>query len=567
MKNKIKRVFLSFFLFFLFSKASAQNNPEIGPLNPAFLNYLNLKQTGMIYHQTETGKTLGKTPSTIPVIFSTKTFTTFKQTQSAPPASYDLRNFNKITPVKNQGACGDCWAYAAMASLESYFMPNESLDLSEEHLNVYNGFDFGSCNGGNDQMSAAYFTRWSGPVTETSSDVIKHVQNIIFLPPRNSPTDNTNIKNAIMSYGAVGASFHYSNGYYNSLTSSYYAPVSTDTYSSNHEVAIIGWDDNYAKSNFSTSPSGQPPDNGAFICKNSWGTDWGSNGYFYVSYYDGVFARDYYVTAYTGEGIKNYSKIYDESPLGWVVDLGYNDTTAWYSTIFTATDNHLIQAVGFYTNDYSANYDIYVYKDVIGNQPTNGVLAYSANGSFDLPGFHTISIGNIFVEKEKKFSVVIKAQNTTNKYPIPAEAKWSGYSGSASASGNSYTSPDGISWTALGSGSGIIPTDTTIKVYTANKPPSGIVKMTDNLIRPIKNPAIKTKISLTTFISGKVKITIYDINGKMIKTLCDTNQNAGTTDYFWDGKNDSGNFVASGVYLIKVNGPYTDITEKVVVIK
>ncbi|HOL62328.1 MAG TPA: C1 family peptidase [Elusimicrobiales bacterium] len=181
MKNKIKRVFLSFFLFFLFSKASAQNNPEIGPLNPAFLNYLNLKQTGMIYHQTETGKTLGKTPSTIPVIFSTKTFTTFKQTQSAPPASYDLRNLNKITPVKNQGACGDCWAYAAMSSLESYFMPNESLDLSEEHLNAYNGFDFGSCNGGNDQMSAAYFTRWSGPVTETSSDVIKHVQNIIFL--------------------------------------------------------------------------------------------------------------------------------------------------------------------------------------------------------------------------------------------------------------------------------------------------------------------------------------------------------------------------------------------------
>ena len=46
----------------------------------------------------------------------------------------------------------------------------------------------------------------------------------------------------------------------------------------NHDVVIIGWDDNYPQENFTTHPEGD----GAFICKNSWGEEFGEDGYFLV---------------------------------------------------------------------------------------------------------------------------------------------------------------------------------------------------------------------------------------------------------------------------------------------
>ena len=56
----------------------------------------------------------------------------------------------------------------------------------------------------------------------------------------------------------------------------------------NHEVAIVGWDDNYSRTNFRNYAS---IGDGAWIVKNSWGSNWADNGYFYVSYYDVNFLR------------------------------------------------------------------------------------------------------------------------------------------------------------------------------------------------------------------------------------------------------------------------------------
>ena len=172
-------------------------------------------------------------------------------------------------------------------------MPGETWSFSENNIknvlssaNSPQGFDRCSSDGGNFMMSTAYITRWTGPVN-TSNDpykdtsnfssseiglpVHKHVQNVTFLPNRNGPTDNLDIKEAIMNYGAVTTAMNfdpYNTTNYNQNTYSYYYNGTT---TSDHAVTIVGWSDSFSKNSFSTTP----PGDGAFIIKNSWGTQIG----------------------------------------------------------------------------------------------------------------------------------------------------------------------------------------------------------------------------------------------------------------------------------------------------
>jgi C1A family cysteine protease len=73
--------------------------------------------------------------------------------------SYDLRTQGRLTPVKDQGQDGNCWAFAAIGSLESSLLPGTSTDLSENNMKNTAGFDTGPNDGGNDFMASAYLAR------------------------------------------------------------------------------------------------------------------------------------------------------------------------------------------------------------------------------------------------------------------------------------------------------------------------------------------------------------------------------------------------------------------------
>jgi len=333
---------------------SAQAAPHFAELNPAFIKY----QQDVAAGNAPTGLSgqagSGVIPS--PLNLSQLKGQALRSSLVGYPVTYDLRTQNKLTSVKDMGSCGACWTFGAYASLESYLRPAETLDFSENNMKNTHGFDPAPCAGGNQQMSTAYLARWSGPVKETDDPynpssgsspanlpIQKHVQDVYFIPDRAGSNDNDNIKMAISTYGAVYTQMYIdaTSPYYNDASDSYYYG---STASVNHGVAIVGWDDSYSRTKFVSG--NQPPGDGAFIVKNSWGTSWGEQGYFYVSYYDAVIGRDNAV--YTAQPTTNYNNIYQYDPLGDTGAFGLGPST-WGANIFTANASENLTSVSFYT--------------------------------------------------------------------------------------------------------------------------------------------------------------------------------------------------------------------------
>ena len=321
------------------------------------------------------------------------------------PEYYNLNDYGWVSPVKNQISDGNCWSFTAMAVLESCILKasNVTYDFSEENMKNIMAFysDYGwivqTNQGGTKDMAIGYLTGWLGPVDEFDDPYISstllspllksmfHVQNVVFLKRENF-TDNDMIKEAILKYGAVGTSMMYNDRYLNTRTNAYYSSISTKT---NHAVTIVGWDDNYSKSNFGRNA---PAGDGAWIVKNSWGPEWGNDGYFYLSYYDvNSVELGNSNTTYTillNDTVK-YDKNYQyELSCLYYWELVENVTT--YYNFYEIEDNELLAAVSTYFND---DYSYVVTISVNGNEKTNQTGTASN-------GYYTIPLNN-FVSLEK----------------------------------------------------------------------------------------------------------------------------------------------------------------------
>lgn len=343
------------------------------------------------------------------------------------PASYDMRKENRVTEVRDQGDSGTCWAFASLAALETTLMPDEKLQFSVDNMTMNNGFGVEQFEGGQYRMSIAYLASWKGPVLEkddpygddeTNSDLkaVKHLQEAQIIEDK----DLDAIKEAVYTKGGVETAIYSDmqdadsdSEYYNRDHSSYYYD---GTEGINHDVVIVGWDDNYSRDNFNKTPE----KDGAFICKNSWGTEFGEDGYFYISYCDAHICETSVV--YTKlESSDNYDKIYQADKLGWVGVLGFDNEEAYFANVYTAGKGEELSAVSFYATGAKSTYEVYVTTD-FESEDDLADRKLVASGEMEYAGYYTVNLD----EAEKladgsKFAVIVHITTPDTKYPIAIE--------------------------------------------------------------------------------------------------------------------------------------------------
>lgn len=200
---------------------------------------------------------------------------------TAPAGSLNYVNYNYVTPVKDQGDCGSCWAFATTAVLESQVAVGTGafVNLSEQVLVSCSGA--GDCDGGYMDTASTYIQSIGLPLEtcfpytqsnlSCSNAACPYWQSDTYSISgwhwisNNTPTVAT-LKNALYTYGPLVVSLDVYGDFY-TYSGGVYSHV-TGTYQGGHAVELVGYDD-----------SAQ-----CFIVKNSWGTSWGESGFFRIAY-------------------------------------------------------------------------------------------------------------------------------------------------------------------------------------------------------------------------------------------------------------------------------------------
>lgn len=400
-------------------------------------------------------------------------------TNATIPSKYDSRSYNKVTSVKDQGDFGTCWAHAFCAAAESSlisqgYATKNNIDLSEAHLTwfSFNSKVAGSSlsvekddcyssdpfdEGGNSYIATATVSKWSGfakesdfPYNKTNSSKMKfsndnrYVSNYELINTTHYWWDQEDlIKNAIMKYGAVTSSYFDDSDYmYRSSNGwCYYQDYAEST---NHEITVVGWDDNFSRYNFAITPE----NNGAWLIKNSWGSDVYDSGYFWISYDDPSMVEFNQVVA-KPTGSHDYAYAYDGTVC--YTASSYSDSDIYMANVFTSDGSETVNGAGF-TIENADECTVSLYTGLSNRSvPTSGTLRESKKIHCDAAGYYTVNFTNSYVLKNNEtFAIVVKLTDSIyHDATINIEKNDSTYGSEFSYYANaneSFVSDDGYTW-------------------------------------------------------------------------------------------------------------------------
>ncbi|RZC37668.1 cathepsin L1 [Asbolus verrucosus] len=210
-----------------------------------------------------------------PLINITSTYFLDVKAPTALPSSFDWRSRGVVTPVKNQGSCGSCWAFSTTGALESHYKIRyrSTVTLSEQQLVdcvrnaqgcrggwMNNAFTYIARNGGINYDRDYPYQAKDGPCRYRSGKPRVTIRGYAYLTVANENM----LKQMVATRGPISVAIDAGGNFGGYRSGVYYNP-SCSTSKFTHAVVIVGYGN----------------ENGMdyWLVKNSWGPDWGQNGY------------------------------------------------------------------------------------------------------------------------------------------------------------------------------------------------------------------------------------------------------------------------------------------------
>lgn len=384
--------------------------------------------------------------------------------------------------TRNQNPYGTCWAFSTVACAEfdliteGIFSNNGVSNFSELQL-VYNMYHTGNDlfgnlagdtitlnqgtnylnSGGSVYYAQHILANWRGLTHEDNIDYanastvlnsgvssgenwntwnnMARLENSRILDIKSNPDS---VKQAIIDHGAVSASYYHNSTYYNynQKYALYYCPTAE---TSNHAIAIVGWNDNLSTSLWSGC-SYRPTRNGAWLVRNSWTTKTGGSesSYFWMSYEDASLDRAAYMLDFaSGDNIRvsdyNYDSIYqyDGSPIhsGVTVSKIANVYTArnYYANTKGSKSETLEAIMIPFTYSYNVPLKIEIYTGLTdSSNPQSGELHPEATTYYttDYKGIYTIKLNSpVLLAPGETYAIVVSATSGTCTFDVESSGK------------------------------------------------------------------------------------------------------------------------------------------------
>lgn len=255
----------------------------------------------------------------------------------------------------------------------------------------------------------------------------------------------TAIKNELASGRAVSIAFYADSSVpgqvvdpdHHYIDTENWAHYTDEQMSPNHAVTIVGWDDDYPKENFVDGH--EPPEDGAWIVKNSWGSldqtfpnhyNWGidGSGYFYLSYYDQTLSSPEsfnYDTEHLGDS-SSYFIIdqYDLLPSYGATSVSSADETRMANVFETDEDGQTLRALSCETSmpGTTVSYEVYLLNEGA-TEPTDGTLIATEQETYEYGGYHRVNLAEpLAIAPNSSFSVVVTERTPSGNYQLIADA-------------------------------------------------------------------------------------------------------------------------------------------------